>query len=479
MVHSRFVLSIVALFAFAGEVSAQQVELLDFYLPTCGPCKQMEPLVARLEAEGVAVRKVDGSREARLASQLRVQSYPTFVLMVDGREAGRLVGATGYGELRRLVASAQAAPTRQANAQTFAGRPKPTKGTFANVSNDRGPGTSAPPRPGTTPPVATVNDAAAKALVVRSVRLTIAEGSSSSFGTGTVIDARSGEALVVTCAHLFKDANEQLIETDGKIAVELFDSNARVMERVQGQLISHDFKSDVALVAIRPSNAVQAASVASSPGAQQLNDAVRSVGCDLGADPTVREHRVVDLNRYNGPPNIEASGAPVQGRSGGGLFNASSQLIGICNFADDAANEGIYAGLASIHAQLDRIGLSSLYQNQSAAPPVAAFAQASANVPATAPPAASREIEPVQRTPVVRGQNAVPEFSLDNPPPAQEEGTLTATEQATLGEIASRSSGAEVTILIHPSDGGRTEVLTLDSASPQFVGALRKLGLTR
>lgn len=466
MVPYKFVLSFAALFALANPVSAQQVELLDFYLPTCGPCKQMAPVVARLEAEGVRVRRVDGSREPQLAAQLRVQSYPTFVLGVDGREAGRVTGATSYEDLRRLVDSAQPRVADRAMSQTFAAGAKPTKGTFAQVGSDLGPGQPAPSRPVQQQPAATVNDPAAGDLLSRAVRLTIAEGSSSSFGTGTIIDARSGEALIVTCAHLFKDANDQPLDTAGRLSIELFDRNAHVVERVQGTVVSHDFKTDVALVAIRPAGAVQAAPVAGSPADTRIGEVTRSVGCDLGADPTVREHRVVDLNRYTGPPNIEASGAPIQGRSGGGLFNSAGQLVGICNFADDAADEGIYAGLASIHAQLDKIGMSSLYRGAApAAPATDVFAQASTPVA----PAESRELEPVARTPIIRGQNALPSA----------ESTLTPTEQATLSEIAARSGSAEVTVLIHPQGGGRTEVLTLDSASPEFVGALKRLGVTR
>jgi hypothetical protein len=39
-------------------------------------------------------------------------------------------------------------------------------------------------------------------------------------------------------------------------------------------------------------------------------------------------------------------------------------LIGICNFADPADNEGIYASLATIHWELDRIGQRRIYQPQ-------------------------------------------------------------------------------------------------------------------
>ncbi|MEN0111590.1 MAG: trypsin-like peptidase domain-containing protein, partial [Planctomycetota bacterium] len=378
------------------------VELLDFYLPTCGPCRMMEPTVARLEQSGVAVRRVDGSREPALAGQLRVESYPTFVAVRDGQEVARVVGATSYEELRGLVARAEAA----APAQIARGPAQPRRsvggppGTFAaTAARDPGavlggPATAAAPE---------ALDSAAASLLAASVRLTINDEGGRAFGTGTIVDAREGEALVVTCAHLFRGRDGQAIDPTGRLTVELYaptPGGPRVTQQATGVLVSHDFDADVALVAIQVNGQVATAAVAPSPGALRVGDAVRSVGCDLGADPTVRDSRVVDLNRYNGPPNIEASGAPVQGRSGGGLFDARGRMVGVCFAADEEADEGLYAGLASIHAQLDRIGLSELYRgSQPAADPFGSAATASlASQPArSTPPAAAPE--PIGRTP--------------------------------------------------------------------------------
>ena len=62
------------------------------------------------------------------------------------------------------------------------------------------------------------------------------------------------------------------------------------------------------------------------------------------------------------PANIEVAGQPVIGRSGGGLFAADGQLIGVCNLADPKDNEGIYAALTVLQQNLDRAGLSQVYQ---------------------------------------------------------------------------------------------------------------------
>lgn len=468
MVCSRFVLTFVSLLVATAAVG-QQVELLSFSMPGCAPCRTMAPLVSRLEAEGVRVRRIDGTQEPQLAAQLRVESYPTFVAVAGGQEVDRISGAVPYDQLRQLVSTARPAVPARPAASTFA----PTSGrndSLATVGGDWGPGRAALQQQPVTAEYAR--------LLSSSVRLTVSEGTSSSYGTGTIIDARKGEALVVTCAHLFRDENNQPLNVAGRLQIELFDASTgvpRVSEHVAGELVSYDFEADVALVAIRTSGIPATLRVGASPADIREGDAVRSVGCDLGADPTVRESRIVDLNRYNGPPNIEASGAPVQGRSGGGLFNSAGQLIGICNFADDAADEGIYAGLASIHAQLDRVRLTDLYRSTPAAVAAVSGVQPlAAAVPPVASPVPTGALPPVERTPVIRGQNA---GAIASVPPAAM--ALTSQEQAAFGEIVTRGERAEIMVVIHPEDGGPSQVLTLDSASPEFVSALQRLGRSR
>jgi hypothetical protein len=48
----------------------------------------------------------------------------------------------------------------------------------------------------------------------------------------------------------------------------------------------------------------------------------------------------------------------VQGRSGGGLFSAEGYVIGVCNAADPEDDEGLYAAIAAIHAELNQAGLA-------------------------------------------------------------------------------------------------------------------------
>src|SRR5207248_4497200 len=115
------------------------------------------------------------------------------------------------------------------------------------------------------------------------------------------------------------------------------------------------------LVSIRAAG-MRPASVAPPGYAVRPGDRAFTIGCDKGADPSVRQTQITAVNKYKGRPNFTAAGQPTDGRSGGGLFSAEGYLIGICNAADPADNEGLYAGLASIHWQLDQIGQAEIYQ---------------------------------------------------------------------------------------------------------------------
>jgi hypothetical protein len=141
------------------------------------------------------------------------------------------------------------------------------------------------------------------------------------------------------------------------------------------------------------------------PGyAVRPGDRAFTIGCDKGADPTVRFTHITAVNKYQGKPNFTAAGQPVDGRSGGGLFSADGYLIGICNAADPADDEGLYAGLPSIHWQLDRIGQSEVYQRAArlastagqppASPAPTSTGQGQAQVAAAHQPRAPMHAEP-------------------------------------------------------------------------------------
>jgi hypothetical protein len=151
----------------------------------------------------------------------------------------------------------------------------------------------------------------------------------------------------------------------------------------------------------------------------------------------------------------------VQGRSGGGLFSADGLVIGVCNAADPADDEGLYAALAAIHSQLDQAGLSAVYQSRPA--------QAERGL-AGVPAMPTRMPEPKF---VSRG-------SARGPSPAQtasqagQAGGLTDAERAALAEMRQRGDSAEVICIVRSlSDPqAKSEVIMLDRASSAFLKQL-------
>ena len=69
--------------------------LLDFFADWCGPCRMVSPIIDEIahERSDVAVRKVNVDSEADLAREFSVYSIPTLVVIRDGKEVARSVGA--------------------------------------------------------------------------------------------------------------------------------------------------------------------------------------------------------------------------------------------------------------------------------------------------------------------------------------------------------------------------------------------------
>lgn len=70
--------------------------LLDMWAAWCGPCRMIAPTVESLAKElsgRVLVAKLDVDANKQTAARFGVQSIPTLLILKQGREAGRIVGA--------------------------------------------------------------------------------------------------------------------------------------------------------------------------------------------------------------------------------------------------------------------------------------------------------------------------------------------------------------------------------------------------
>lgn len=386
----------ISVLLLTGVLSAPgETVLLNFSGPNCPHCRAMEPVVAKLEATGVPVSMINCEQHPEIAQRFNVQRMPTYVMLVDGKETGRVVGATSLENLSKLFPSgaseATAAPAKPSGnyiGERLGGlfgksggeaRPSaPSADPFTARGVNEPPVVPSAPR---EPEIATVSatvpispESAIERAMAAAVRLKVEDAQGHSIGSGTIIDSHEGEALVVTCGHIFRQSQGK-----GKVTVDLFHPQPR---SVEGKVIGYDLKRDIAVIAIKVDGPVESAQVAMEDTTYETGEQVFSIGCDHGAAPTPWQTKVTGVDRYKGPPNIEAAKAPVDGRSGGGLFNGRGFLIGVCNAADPADNEGIYAAKGTIHWQLDQVGLSELYKNRPApAVAVAPPAMRSVSVP--------------------------------------------------------------------------------------------------
>ena len=94
---------------FASEVEASPLPvLLDLWAVWCGPCQMIAPAIEQVAAEmagRVKVGKLNVDENPQTAARFGVRSIPTLLILKDGREADRLVGALPKQEiLRRLQA---------------------------------------------------------------------------------------------------------------------------------------------------------------------------------------------------------------------------------------------------------------------------------------------------------------------------------------------------------------------------------------
>ena len=76
-------------------VTAKGKVLIDFYTDWCGYCKILSPVLEELStkyAGSVTVAKVDADTEREIADRYDIKSYPTILLLEDGKEVDRKIG---------------------------------------------------------------------------------------------------------------------------------------------------------------------------------------------------------------------------------------------------------------------------------------------------------------------------------------------------------------------------------------------------
>jgi thioredoxin-like negative regulator of GroEL len=402
----------------SGFVGNSDRLIFEFTKDGCGPCIQLQPAIDQLKRDGWSVRTVNTDREPLLVRKYAIQSLPTLVVVEGGREVERIIGAAPYEKISARLAKLdakveppiasqlQAAPTSTpsqsfdqgptirgqsqalnafpmlnsvASAAAVSATPaprtteQPPQRAVDNVSkapensarladrNRNNPVVSAVANIPSSPRTSSAIDPQQAILIAQqaTVRIRVDEENTTAYGTGTIVDVHGDEALILTCGHLFRE-----MKPHSQLTVDLYSSPSQ-STNLPAQLIDFnaaDGQPDIGLLSIRLPFAVQPVPVLPKGQRLTVGQAAFSFGCD-GQNPTRRDTKVKSINRYLGPANVEIAGAPAVGRSGGGLFDAQGRLIGVCNAAEATGDEGIYASAEVVYAQIDRLGLTHLFES--------------------------------------------------------------------------------------------------------------------
>ena len=82
--------------------------LVDMWAPWCGPCRMIAPTIEQLAGElagRIKVAKLNTDENPMTASRFNVRSIPTLLVLKDGKEIDRLVGAMPKQEILRRLQS--------------------------------------------------------------------------------------------------------------------------------------------------------------------------------------------------------------------------------------------------------------------------------------------------------------------------------------------------------------------------------------
>lgn len=70
----------------------------------CNPCKKVKPIVEEINKDStVKFQIIDVDSEIELAKRFEIMSVPTFILMDDGKEIKRIIGAQKREQLEAFI----------------------------------------------------------------------------------------------------------------------------------------------------------------------------------------------------------------------------------------------------------------------------------------------------------------------------------------------------------------------------------------
>ena len=82
---------------FADTIKNNEVVVVDFWAPWCGPCRMIAPIIEEVSEEykekGVVVGKVNTDEAPEIAGQFGIRSIPTVIFFKNGEAVDAMIGA--------------------------------------------------------------------------------------------------------------------------------------------------------------------------------------------------------------------------------------------------------------------------------------------------------------------------------------------------------------------------------------------------
>lgn len=90
------------------DASCNRPVLVDFWADWCSPCLVIAPVLEKVVKEYrekllLVKVEVDAGENMKLAGHYKLRGFPTVMLFLDGKEAGRFSGAKPYHEIKKFV----------------------------------------------------------------------------------------------------------------------------------------------------------------------------------------------------------------------------------------------------------------------------------------------------------------------------------------------------------------------------------------
>jgi thioredoxin len=91
---------------FESFIQGHPLVIVDFWAPTCMPCRLMEPGLEKIAAshsEKVRVLKVNVNENPKTSSRFFVRTLPTLLFIKDGQVRTQIVGAVNPVQIEKTL----------------------------------------------------------------------------------------------------------------------------------------------------------------------------------------------------------------------------------------------------------------------------------------------------------------------------------------------------------------------------------------